>query len=159
MLAAEMQKGLNDQINEEYCGWYLYRLAAAYCRELNLTGFSKWLQHLAKKKLHQVNALSDFVVQRRGHVEARPIEPANGHWESPQAVLDSAWECERHLSQSVAKLSDTSLRHGDHAAHELLERFAAEQAEAESRVERARDRLALMAAAPGGMFLFDRDLA
>jgi ferritin len=159
MLAAELQNGLNQQINEEYCCWYLYRAAAAYCREQNLTGFSKWLRHRSEKKLKQASRLSDFVLDRRGHVEARPIDPANGHWESPRAVLDSVLERERHLSQAVAELTNLSLRHGDHASHDLLERVASEQAEAEAHVQRTHDRFQLVAAAPEGLFIFDRDLA
>ena len=105
MIAAEMQNALNEQINEEYCLWYFYRSAAAYCHETNLTGFSKWLHRHSEKKLGQASRLSDFVVDRRGHFEAKPISLANGHWTSPLAVLDSAMQRERHLSESVAKLS------------------------------------------------------
>jgi ferritin len=159
MIATEVQNALNEQINEEYCSWYFYRTAADYCHELNLTGFSKWLRHRSEKKLHQASKLSDFVLDRRGHVEARPINSANGHWDSPLAVLDAAVERERHLSQSVASLSNLSFQQGDHATHELLERFASEQAEAETNVERARERLKLMAEAPAGLLMFDRTLA
>ena len=159
MIAADIQNGLNEQINEEYCSWYFYRAAADYCHELNLTGFSKWLRHRSDKKLGQANRLADFVLERHGHVEARGIELANGHWDSPQAVLDSALERERHLSQSVSGLTTLSLQQGDHATHDLLERFASEQAEAEASVERIRTRLQLMSESPTGLYIFDRALA
>jgi len=159
MIATDVQTALNQQINEEYCSWYFYRSAAAYCHEKNLTGMSKWLRRRSEKKLGQANRLTDFVLERRGHLEAKPINSANGAWDSPRAVLDAALERERHLAQSVTNLMELSLSRGDHATHDLLERFASDQAEAESNVELARDRLNLVADAPAGLFMFDRDLA
>lgn len=159
MIASDMQNALNEQINEEYCSWYFYRSAAAYCRGQNLTGFSKWLRHRSEKKLEQAGRLSDFVLDRRGHVEAKPINSANGRWDSPLAVLDAALARERHLGQTVASLINLSLKRADHATHDHLERFAADQAEAESTVELIRDRLRMVADVPAGLFMLDRDLA
>lgn len=158
MIAADIQNALNEQINEEYCSWYFYRVAAAHCHEISLTGFSRWLRHRSEKKLDQASRLSDFILDRRGHVDARPISSVNGHWESPLSVLDAALEREQHLGQSVAKLMNLSLREGDHATHDLLEGFASDQAEAEAKVGLARDRLKLVANAPAGLFMFDREL-
>jgi ferritin len=159
MIATDIEQALNEQINQEYCSWYFYRAAADYCHGLNLAGFSKWLRRRADKKLGRADRLSDFVVERRGHVQARPIQLANGHWKTPQAVLESALERERHLSQSVAALTTLSLRQDDHATHDLLERLASEQAEAEASVEHARARLQLMSESPTGLFIFDQALA
>jgi ferritin len=159
MIASDVQTALNEQINEEYCSWYFYRSAAAYCQEQNLTGMSKWLRHRSEKKLGQANRLTDFLLERRGHVEAQPISSANGHWGSPAEVLDAALQRERHLARSVTNLMNLSPRRGDHATHDLLERFASDQAQAEAKVELARERLKLVADAPGGLFMFDRGLA
>jgi ferritin len=159
MIAAEIQDALNEQINDEYRSWYFYRAAAARCHEMNLTGFSKWLRGRADKKLAQADRLTDFLLDRRGHVEARPIDWSDGQGDSPLALLDAALERERRLSQSVARLMNVSLQQADHATHDLLERFVAEQVEAEATVELAKERLKLVADAPAGLFLFDRDLA
>lgn len=159
MIATEIQNALNEQINDEYCSWYFYRSAAAYCQENSLTGFSKWLRHRSETKLKEASRLSDFVLDRRGHVDAKPINSANGHWDSPLAVLDAALDRERRLGQSVTNLMNLSLKHGDHATHDLLERVAAAQAEAESKLELLRGRLKLVDGQPAGLFMFDRDLA
>ena len=72
---------------------------------------------------------------------------------------NSFLERERHLGQSVAALMDLALRQRDHATHDLLERFASDQAEAEANVQLARDRLEMVADSSAGLFMFDRDLA
>lgn len=158
MIAAEIQNALNEQINQEYCSWYFYRAAAAYCREINLTGFSKWLDRRSEKKLDQANRLSDFILERRGHVEAKPISTSNGHWDSPSAVLEGALERERKLSDSVARIMSMSLKQNDHATHDLFERMATDQVEAEANLEETKGRLKMVADAPAGLFMLDRDL-
>jgi len=159
MITAEIQKALNQQINDDYCSWYFYRSAAAHCREVKLHGFSKWLRRRSENKLRQADRLSDFVLERGGHVEAIPINSANGHWDSPLGILDAALERERRLGHSVARLMDLSMRQGDHAAHDFLERVVSDQVEAEAKVETVRDRLKMVADAPAGLFMVDRDLA
>ncbi|MHC4402478.1 MAG: ferritin [Planctomycetota bacterium] len=159
MIPTEIQRALNEQINEEYCSWYFYRSAAAYCHEKNLTGFSKWLRHRSEKKLGQANRLTDFLLERRGHVEAKPINSANGHWDSPLSVLEAALERERQLGQSVARLVGLSMSEGDHATHDFLEGVVSDQVEAEAKVETVRERLKMVGDAPAGLFMVDRDLA
>jgi ferritin len=159
VIAADVQDRLNQQINDDYCSWYFYRSAAAHCREVNLHGFGKWLWRRSERKLDQATRLSDFLLERRGHVEAKPINSANGHWASPLGILDAALERERQLGQTVASLADLSLSRGDHATHDFLERVVSDQAEAEAKVEVIRDRLKMVGDAPAGLFMVDRDLA
>ncbi len=159
MIAADIQNGLNRQINEDYRSWYFYRSAADYCREARLPGLGKWLRHRSEKKLDQATKVSDFVLERRGHVEAKPIDPPNGSWDSPLGVLDAACERERGLGRSVAKLAELSLAGGDHATNDFLERFVADQVEAEAKVEMIRDHFKLVADAPAGLLMLDRGLA
>ena len=159
MIATDIQTALNQQINADFCSWYFYRSADAYCHEINLTGLGKWLRHRSGKKLGQANKLSDFVLERHGHVDLKPISTPNGDLHSPVEVLDAALERERRLGQTAAALAERSLTEGDHATHEFLERLVADQVEAEAKVETLRDRLKLVADEPAGLFMFDRDLA
>lgn len=159
MIAENIQNALNRQINEDYSSWYFYRSAAAYCRQMDLRGLEKWLRHRSQKKLDRATGVSDFLLERRGQVDFQPITPPNNHWGSPRSILDAALEQERHLGESVARLIDLSLSQGDHATHDLLERFASDQAEAEAKVEALSERLKLAGDEPPGLFIFDRMLA
>lgn len=159
MMSTEIQEALNRQINDDYCLWYFYRSAAAHCREANLHGLSKWLRRRSETNLRQADRLSDFMVQRGGHVEATPIDATNGHSDSPFGILEAALDRERRLGQSAARLAELSVDHGDHATHDLLERVVSDHVEAEAKVQSVRDRLKTLADAPAGLFMVDRDLA
>jgi len=66
----EIQNALNQQINDDYCSWYFYRSAAAYCHEINLTGLGKWLRHRSEKKRDQAFRLRPGAARsRRGRSE------------------------------------------------------------------------------------------
>lgn len=158
MIATEIQDALNRQINDDYCSWYFYRSAAAYCRETNLRGLGKWLYRRSKKKLDHATRIADFILERRGHVESAPIDSHNGHWDSPRAVLDTALQRERELGESVSKLVNLSMSRGDHATHDFLEGFAADQMEAEAKVESVRDHLEMVGDTPTALYMLDRDL-
>lgn len=158
MISTDVQNALNHQIHEDYCSWYFYRSAAMHCRETNLRGLAGWLEHRSRKKLAQATRLSEFVVDRRGHVETEPIDARNGHWDSPLGILDAALERERQLTRSAGDVSDLSLGQGDHATHDFLEHVISDQAHAEGDVQTARDRLKMVGDSAAGLFMFDRSL-
>lgn len=158
MIREHLQNALNQQIQEEYCSWYFYRSAAAYCHMANLRGLDRWMRRRSKKKLDRATRLSDVVLERRGRLDLKPINPPNGHWDSPLRVLDAALEQERRLGASLARLVDSSLTEGDHATHESLEQIVSDQAEAEAKLETLADQLRLVEGAPAGLLMFDRAL-
>jgi ferritin len=159
MIAQEIQNALNQQMNDDDCSWYYYRAAAAYCDESDLRGLAKWLRKQSETKRHRATKIYDYILQRRGHVELKPIAASDAQWGSPLAVLDGAIEHERRVAVDVARLAELSLAAGDHSTHRFVEHFTREQAEAESKLERVAERLRLLGDVPTGLFMFDEALA
>ncbi len=159
MIHADIQNALNQQVNEDFQGWYFYRAGAAYCEEINLRGVANWLRERSEKKFRQATKVSDFLLQCRGHVEHQPIHPPRDTWNSPLELLESAIELEQRLGESVGQIMNLALSNRDHSTYEFLEPFARQQAQAEGELDRVAERLKLVGDAPAGLFMFDVALA
>jgi ferritin len=103
--------------------------------------------------------VSDFILQRRGHVDYRSILPPSEGWDTVLELLESAIERERRLGESVGRIMNVAMSNGDHSTHDFLEPFARQQAQAESELDRIAERLKLVSDAPAGLFMFDEAFA
>ncbi len=159
MLHPDIQNVLNQQINEGLNAWYFYRAGATYCEEINLPGLSKWMRHRAEGKFRQATKVSDYLLQRRGHVDHRSVHPPKEGWDAPIELLEHALTLEQQLGESVSRIMNLAYSNGDHSTHDFLEPMARQQAQAEGELDRIAERLKLVGDAPAGLFLFDEALA
>ncbi|HOM18130.1 MAG TPA: ferritin-like domain-containing protein, partial [Thermoguttaceae bacterium] len=74
MLSAKMQQALNEQINAELYSSYLYLAMAAHSEAANFHGFGHWLRIQAEEEHGHAMKIFDFVLDRGGRVELKPIQ-------------------------------------------------------------------------------------
>lgn len=158
MLSAKMQEALNAQINAEYYSSYLYLSMSAYCREMNLDGFASWLRIQADEEMIHAMKIYDFVFERNGRVALTAIDAPPTEWESPLAVFEATFAHEQHVTALINKLVDLAIAESDHATNSFLQWFVNEQVEEESSADAVLQKLKLLANAPGGLFMLDREL-
>lgn len=158
MLTPEVESALNAQINEEYYSSYVYASMANYFESISLKGFASWMRVHADEELLHARKLTDYVNDRGGRVLLQAIAAPKTEWDSPVAAMQAAYEHECHISQCINKLSSLCMKHDDHATHAFLKWFIDEQVEEESVVNDVVQQLKLVAGAPSGLFLVDRDL-
>ena len=159
MLSPKMQEALNAQINAEYYSSYLYLSMAAYCEHASFKGFANWFNIQSQEEMIHVTKFFNYVNDRRGRVELRPIEGPPTDWESPLAAFEAAAKHEQHVTGLINKLSSLAVSENDHASHALLEWFVNEQVEDESTVDQIVAQLRLAAGTPAALFMLDRELA
>ena len=159
MLSHKMQEALNDQINAEYFSSYLYLAMAAHCEAINLDGFANWLRVQTQEEMAHAMKFFGFVLERGGRVELKAIEAPPSQWESPLAIFEATLKHEQYITDRINKLVDLALAESDHATNAFLQWFVSEQVEEEATADGILQKLKLMADAPGGLFMLDRELA
>ena len=159
MLSKKVQDALNDQINAEYYSSYLYLSMAAHCEAINLQGFAHWMRIQTQEEMTHATKFFDFVLDRGGRVELKPIQGPPISWPSPVAVFEDTLEHERLITGRINKLVDLAIAESDHATNAFLQWFVNEQVEEESTADNILRQLKLVKDSPGGLFMLDRELA
>lgn len=159
MLSKKIEKALNEQLNSELASSYLYLSLAAYFESENLEGFASWMQVQAQEEVGHAMKFYGYIHSRGGRVSLTAIDAPQTSWESPTSGFEAAFTHEKKISMKINNLVELVNSENDHASHQFLMWFVAEQVEEEESVGRVVDRLKMVNDAPGGLFMMDRDLA
>ena len=158
MIGQKIQDAFNDQLNAETFSAYLYWSMSAYFDDLNLGGFATWMRVQAQEEMVHAMRFYDFINDRGGRVVIAALEAPPGEWDSPLAAFEAAYKHERLISKRIGDLVDLATAEKDHAANAFLQWFVTEQVEEESSADQVVQKLKLVAEAPGGLFMLDREL-
>jgi ferritin len=159
MIKQNIQEALNKQLNAELFSSYLYLSMAAYFESVNLKGFANWMRVQTQEELVHATKFYDFIIGRGGRVLLSLIEGPSSTWKSPLAVFEHAYEHERKVTALINDLVNLAIAERDHATHNFLQWFVAEQVEEEASADEVVQKIKLMGDASGGLFMLDRELA
>jgi ferritin len=159
MLSEKMQQALNDQINAELYSSYLYLSMQAYFESVNLHGFANWMKAQTQEELMHAVKIYDFVNERNGRVLLKAIDKPPTDWKSPLDVFEQVFKHEQKVTALINNLVNRAADEKDHATVSFLQWFVNEQVEEEASADAVRQQLKLMEAAPGGLFMLDKELA
>ena len=158
MISEKIQQAFNDQINAETHSAYLYWSMVAYFESINLTGFASWMRCQAQEEMVHATKFFDFINERGGRVRLTAIEAPATEWDSPLAAFEAAYTHEQYITGRINDLVKLAREENDHAAEIFLQWFVTEQVEEEASADEVVQQLKLMAGAPGGLFMLDREL-
>ncbi len=159
MLGKKMQKALNEQLNWELYSSYLYMSMAAHFHSVNLLGFANWMRVQGLEELTHAGKFFDFINNRGGKVELQAIQGPPTKWASPRAAFEDGLEHEQKVTGRINDLVNLALSEKDHATHIFLQWFVTEQVEEEASATEVIQKLKLVGAHPGGLFMIDQELA
>jgi ferritin len=158
MIGKKIEDAFNAQINAETHSAYLYWSMAAYFESVNLNGFATWMQAQAQEEMVHATKFYHFLVERGGRVQLTAIEAPATEWDSPLAAFQAAYKHEQYITGRIHDLVELSAAEKDHAAGIFLQWFVSEQVEEEASADEVVQKLTLMADAPGGLFMLDREM-
>jgi len=158
MISENMQKAFNDQINAEIHSAYLYLSMVSYFKSLNLDGFAQWMTVQTQEEISHGMKFFNFVLERGGKALLQPIEGPAVEWESPLAAFEAAYKHEQYITKRIADLMKLARKENDTASEIMLQWFVTEQVEEEANADGIVQKLKMMAGAPGGVFMLDREL-
>jgi len=157
MMSPKMTDALNQQINEEYFSNYIYLAMAAYLEDQDLEGMAHWMRMQAQEEYAM--KIFDYMIERGGRIELKPVAAPPKEWESPLAAFEAALEHERYMTGNINTLADLALSERDHATNNVLQWYVTEQVEEEANVDSIVKKLKMMGGGGQGLFMMDRELA
>jgi len=159
MLDRRMAAAINDQINYEYYSAFIYLSMSAQFAALGLPGGANWMNVQFQEELAHAMKLFTYLTERGAKVELQAIEAPASEWPNALAMFETALEHEGKVTVRINHLADLALELKDHASHNMLQWFIAEQVEEEANAEEMIQKLKLTKDAPGGMFQLDNEMA
>lgn len=158
MLEKKMQDALNDQINAELYSGYLYLAMSAWFDDIDMPGFSNWMQIQAREELAHAMGFVEYVKERGGRVMLKAVEEPQVSWDSPEDAFSAALEHERYITGRINSLVDTAMEMRDHATTQFLQWYVAEQVEEEATAEGILAKLKMAPEGSGVLMMLDREM-
>ncbi|HDP94640.1 MAG TPA: ferritin [Candidatus Aminicenantes bacterium] len=158
MIKKTIQDALNQQINEELFSAYLYLSMAAQFDEMNLGGFSHWMEKQAQEELEHAMKFYHFINERGGRVELQAIKVPQKDWDSASKMMSESLAHEEHITTCIHNLVELATREKDYATMNMLQWFVNEQVEEEAGVTKIVEKLKLIGERGQGLFMLDREL-
>ncbi|MBL7186031.1 MAG: ferritin [Phycisphaerae bacterium] len=158
MISKKMQDALNGQVNAELYSAYLYLSMESYFKSKNMNGFANWMRVQTQEEMSHVMKIYEFIDERGGRIVLKAIEGPPTQWDSPLAAFEAIYEHEQKVTGLINDLVDLAIAEKDHATNSFLQWFVNEQVEEESSADQVVRQLKMIENAPGGIFMFDREL-
>jgi ferritin len=154
-----VEKAMNQQIQEELFSSYIYLSMAAYFESLNLRGFGHWMRSQAEEEKEHAMKFFDHINERGGRVQLKAIDAPPVEFDSPLAAFRRAFEHEQKITGLIHDLYRLATEEGDYPAYSLLQWFVDEQVEEEDSTSAVVERLEMVGDNKVGLLMVDRELA
>jgi ferritin len=158
MLSKRVEAALNAQIETEASSSQAYLAMASWAETNGLSGTSAFLyRHSDEERLHMLKLIK-FVNDRGGKAVVPALKQPQKEYKSIMNIFQTLLDHETHVTESINKLVDLCLKEKDYTTHNFMQWYVSEQIEEETLARTLIDKLNLIGADKGGLYLFDRDL-
>jgi len=158
MINPKVLEALNKQVNAEFHSAYLYLSMAAYFESQSLVGMANWMQVQAQEELGHAMKFYAYINDRDGRVILTEIVAPKTEWKSSLEAFQDAHAHEQKISGLINDLSSLAAAEKDHATHNFLEWFVAEQVEEEATADDIVQQLRMIGDDAHALFMIDREL-
>jgi len=155
MISKTMQDALNAQINLEQFSAQLYLAMSAHCEGKSFRGFAHWLKVQASEETAHAVKLIDFLLDRGGKLELRPVAAPPSEFGSIIQVFEQTLDHEKGVTLKINALFDQSRVERDYASEITLQWYVTEQVEEESTIGQIVDQLRAVGDQGGGIWYLD----
>lgn len=155
MIGSRMQEALNTQINLEQYSAQLYLAMSAHCEGLSFKGFARWLRVQAGEETAHAVKLIDFLLDRGGKLELKPIPAPPIDFGGVIQVFEKTLEHEKGITAKINALFELARNEKDYASEITLQWYVTEQVEEEANVGQVVDHLHAVGDQGGGIWYLD----
>ncbi len=159
MLSKKMEEALNAQINAEMWSAYLYLSMSAWCSNAGKPGMANWYEVQFREEQDHARIFFNYILQRGGKVNLKPIEAVPTEWKSELDVFESTLTHEQHVTSLINNLFALTTAENDYATQSMLKWFIDEQVEEEENARNIIDSLRMLDGNGYGLFMLDKELA
>jgi len=153
-----MHKALNDQLQAEFSSAYLYLSMSAYFEDQGLDGMANWMTIQFQEEQTHALKFYRYITERGGKVELQAIEKPKHEWDGVVDIFEETLAHEQMVTGLINNLADLAIQEKDHATHNMLQWFIAEQVEEEANVESILGQLRMIGGKGHGIFMIDREM-
>jgi ferritin len=131
MLDRDIERALNQQINNELRAWYIYLGMSAYFDVTSLAGFAAFMDAQAREEQAHAHRVFRYVLDRGGKVHLQTISPPETDFHSIVDVFTKAVESEKANTAAIYELVQLARTKNDYATIAAMQWFLDEQVEEE----------------------------
>ena len=159
MLSKKLEAAINAQINAEFWSAYLYLSMSAYFAADGKPGFANWFEIQFREEQDHAMKFFNYVIERGGKVELKPIEKVQLSWKSPLDAFEDTLKHEIEVTAMINNLVTLAKEEKDYATESMLKWFVDEQVEEEATAISYIDALKLIKDNGFGIYTLDKELA
>ena len=159
MLSNKLQDALNQQINAELWSAYLYLSMGLHFEAEGLPGVANWFKIQFREEQDHATIFMNYINQRGGRVELKPIDAVETRWDSPLAAFEATLAHERNVTALINNLYALAEEEHDYATRDRLNWFVSEQVEEEENARELIDKFKLIDGNGMGLYMLNQELA
>jgi ferritin len=149
---------LNNQVEKEAYSSQLYLSMAVWAEINGLGGISEFLyEHSDEERMHMLKLIK-FINERGGVANISMIEKPKFEFNSIDEIFTDLLNHEIMITNSINEIVHLCLEEKDFTTHNFMQWFVSEQMEEEALARTIMDKIKMIGADKGGLYLFDRDI-
>lgn len=155
---SEVLELLNEQMNFEFESAYIYKAMSAFTDDLDLDGFTKWLDIQVEEEVMHGEGMRKFLqsVGYKPHYKAIP-EPKDDY-RSILEVIKTALEHEKEVTKRITEIADKA-REQDARVFSFIQWYIDEQIEEEENFTKMVSRLERVGDDWHSIYMLDQELS
>ncbi len=153
----KVEDSLNEQINMELTAQYHYLSMSAWMDGQGFRGFAKWLRFQAEEEYMHAMKFFDYLLDRNGNVDLKPITSPANTYTSIHDVFQTALIQECHGSEKIGLIYQLADEIGDFQTKSFVRWFIDEQIEEETIARHMCDSLKIAGNEPAALLMLDRE--
>ncbi len=158
MISKRVETALNDQIKKEAQSSQFYLAMASWAETQGFNGVATFLYtHSDEERMHMLKLIK-FVNERGGVALIPALSEPPVDFNSITYVFEELLNHEVMVTESINNVVDVCLEEKDYTTHNFMQWYVSEQIEEEALARTINDKLKMIGADKGGLYLFDRDL-
>ncbi|MDR2954197.1 MAG: ferritin [Prevotella sp.] len=158
MLSKKVEAALNAQINAEFWSAYLYLSMSAHFAADGKPGLANWFKIQFDEEQEHALRFFNYVIERGGKVELKPIEKVDLSWNSPLHAFEETLKHEKVVTALINDLVALAREEKDYATESMLQWFVNEQVEEESTAQSYIDALNMIKDNGFGIYTLDKEM-
>ncbi|WP_421919400.1 ferritin [Marinifilum sp.] len=152
-----VEKILNEQINEEFWSAYFYLSMSNYFNANGMPGFANWMKVQFEEETFHAMKMLDYINERGGRVILKPIPEVPSEWDGVVNVFEETLAHEEKVTSLIHECVNVAIAEKDHATVNLLQWFVDEQVEEEAGVTEILDQLRMFEGKGHGLYMMDKE--
>ena len=158
MISRTMQDALNEQINLEQFSAQLYLAMSAHCDSRSFKGFAQWLKVQSGEESAHAVKLVDFLLDRGGELELRPIAAPPKDFGGIIQVFEQTLDHEKGITAKISALFERARAEKDYASEIALQWYVTEQVEEEKNSSHVLESVRRVGDNQAALVMLDREL-